>query len=294
MPGRLHSLRQRADVGLHRAWHRGLALRARDWTQETARRSCLVLAAHPDDETFACGATIVRKTETGTPVKILIATDGRNANPSSAVLTPEQLGAVRRAESEEVCGLLGVTGADRIQLEHENLRSPERLADVRRRVEAVIDAFEPDEILVNSAHDYHPDHRLMHALARELVDSGRYRGRVAEYPIWYLFDGPWASTAEALSERPTVDQADRAAGEAPPRSRLRRTWDWVAAPVASVARLRTAKVVTAPYLDRKKAAIAAYPSQVTNYTGEESWGYLHDNFVSVFLQPEEIFFPWRE
>src|SRR3954451_21608374 len=143
MPGRLHALRRRADLYVHRAWRRGLALRARDWTADTVRRSCLVLAAHPDDETFACAATILHKTTAGTPVKVLIATDGRNANPGSTVLSPEQLGAVRRAESEEVCRLLGVDRDDRIQLDHENLRSPERLAAARSQIEAVLDAFTP-------------------------------------------------------------------------------------------------------------------------------------------------------
>ena len=86
----------------------------------------------------------------------------------------------------------------RLELEHENLRAEDRLADVRGRVRRLVDDFKPDEILVNSALDYHPDHRAMHALTRELVDAGRYRGRVAEYPIWYLFDGPWAATADTL------------------------------------------------------------------------------------------------
>src|SRR5205823_10764286 len=111
------TIRQRAEPRIKQAWRRALVLRGRDWTAATERRSCLVLAAHPDDETFACGATILRKTDAGTPVKIVIATDGRNANPSSTVLSPEQLGGVRRAESAEVCDLLGVRSEHRIQLE---------------------------------------------------------------------------------------------------------------------------------------------------------------------------------
>src|SRR5437588_3614821 len=106
--------RARAGPRVQRAWMRALTVRSRDWTQTTARRSCLVLAAHPDDETFACGATILRKTEARTPVTIFIATDGRNANPSSTMLSPEQLGAVRRAESMEAGRLLGVHGDDLI------------------------------------------------------------------------------------------------------------------------------------------------------------------------------------
>ena len=282
------TFRQRAEPRIKQAWRRALVLRGRDWTEATARRSCLVLAAHPDDETFACGATILRKTDAGTPVKIFIATDGRNANPSSADLTPEQLGAVRRAEAVEVGKLLGVKGDDLIQLDHENLRSEERVADVRRRVKALVEDFQPGEILVNSALDYHPDHRAMNRLVTQLVDTGGYRGPVAEYPIWYLFDGPWTTSDDTLADRPSVDASATQA-----RSKVRQAWDWVWDPAASVARLSTATVTAERYLDRKRAAIAAYRSQVTNYTGEESWEYLHDNFVSLFLRPKEPFFPWR-
>ena len=288
MSDRLQSYRRRAEAKIQQAWRRGLVARARDWTAATEQRSCLVLAAHPDDETFACGATILRKTAAGTPVKVLIATDGRNANPSSKVLSAEELGAVRRAESAEVARILGVGDDDLIQLDHENLRSDERVADVRRLVAEVVEQFHPDEVLVNSALDYHPDHRAMHRLARELVDGGRYRGQVAEYPIWYLFDGPWTTTDETVAGRPQVDTA----APAPPRSNARRAWDWIRQPVGSVAGLKTATVETGPFLERKRLAIAAYRSQVTNYTGEESWGYLHDNFVSLFVRPQELFFPW--
>jgi LmbE family N-acetylglucosaminyl deacetylase len=265
-----------------------LALRARDDTVPSTHRSCLVLAAHPDDEAFGCGATIMRKIDAGTPVKILIGADGRNANPASEALPPEGLGAVRRAESAEVAALMGLADGDLVQLDHEHLRSDAALADVRDRVETLIEQFDPDEILVNSTLDYHPDHKAMHRVAREVATTDRYRGRVAEYPIWYLFDGPWAATAETLADRPTHDAA---AG--PPRSPARETWEWVKAPVTSLAHLRPVTVDTDGYLDRKRTAIAAYRSQVTNYTGEESWTYLRDNFVSLFLQRRELFLPWR-
>ena len=50
---------------------------ARDETSTTGTRSALVLAPHPDDETLGCGATILRKVAAGTPVHVLVVTDGR-------------------------------------------------------------------------------------------------------------------------------------------------------------------------------------------------------------------------
>ena len=70
-------LRQRAYAalceGLAVIGRQLLLSRAEDMTPETATRSCLVLAPHPDDETLGCGATIMRKLAAGTSVQIVIA-----------------------------------------------------------------------------------------------------------------------------------------------------------------------------------------------------------------------------
>jgi GlcNAc-PI de-N-acetylase len=47
-----------------------------DVTHSAARRSCVVIAPHPDDETLGAGATIMRKVDAGTPVHVVVATDG--------------------------------------------------------------------------------------------------------------------------------------------------------------------------------------------------------------------------
>ncbi len=85
------SLRPQLRV-LHR---RVLVGRARDITADSAARSALVLAPHPDDETIGCGATIARKVARGTPVHVVIATDSDDAG--------------RRDECAEACRRLGLS-----------------------------------------------------------------------------------------------------------------------------------------------------------------------------------------
>ena len=60
----------------------------------TARRPCLVLAPHPDDETLGVGATIMRKVDAGTPVHLVVATDGSKSPPGD----PAAVTALRSAE----------------------------------------------------------------------------------------------------------------------------------------------------------------------------------------------------
>jgi LmbE family N-acetylglucosaminyl deacetylase len=286
--GRLNSYRLRAEALVQRRWRRALVMAARDCTPHTAARSCLVVAAHPDDETFGCAATIARKTSAGTPVKVFIASDGRHANPGSRKLTAEQLGTVRRREAAEVCEILGVPAESLVQAGLAHLRSAEAVDEVTRLLAEIIDEFSPAEILVNSALDYHPDHKILNRIVRRLVIDKGYRGWVAEYPVWYLFDGPWPADRQALASRPTVEEA------APdPGGWVFEGWRRLTEPAMSVARLRPCKIASGPFLERKRQAVAAYRSQITNFTGEQEWNFLGPEFVNIFLQPQEIFFPNR-
>src|SRR5215469_14860675 len=85
-----------------------LLSRAEDMTSQTATRSCLVLAPHPDDETLGCGATIMRKRAVGTPVQIVIATDGRYWPPSSK-FSPDTIVEIRHEEALRAGAILGLS-----------------------------------------------------------------------------------------------------------------------------------------------------------------------------------------
>jgi hypothetical protein len=72
-----------------------LLSRAKEVTSKPATRSCVVPGPHPDDETLGCGATIMRKIVTGTPVEVVIATDGRHSQQSTK-LSADALGRNQR------------------------------------------------------------------------------------------------------------------------------------------------------------------------------------------------------
>src|SRR5271167_3275380 len=82
-----------------------LLSRAEDVTSQTAGRSCLVLAPHPDDETLGCGATLMRKVDAGTAVTVVVVSDGATWPPEAPA---EQNIAVRDAELRASCRILGL------------------------------------------------------------------------------------------------------------------------------------------------------------------------------------------
>jgi LmbE family N-acetylglucosaminyl deacetylase len=229
-----------------------LLSRAEDVTSQTATRSCLVLAPHPDDETLGCGATIMRKLATGTAVQVVIAADGRHAYPSSK-LSVEALIEIREEEARRACTILGLALEHVTFLRIEDCRLSDHRGVLRDRLFDILDKMDPEEIFVSSVIDNHPDHRVLAQIARELAQSRRGCNPVLyEYPIWFWDPRIWRAK--------------------------------------NLLKLRIRVVRTEEFRLRKREAISAYRSQVTNIIGKTGAAPLRSGFVRQFLQLEEIFF----
>lgn len=263
----------RSQPHLRRAWQSGMIRRGVDVTTSSSHRSCLVLAPHPDDETLGCGATIARKRAAGTPVRVVIAADGRYAQHRSERVTADQLRQTRAAEAVDACVALGLSPGDLVQLGHEDTRLDQDFSALVDQISTAISDFDPDEILVASVHDHHPDHRTLNLALRDVLASRDLRCHVAEFPVWFWADGPWIG----LSERQ------------PPARALH----FLTEPIVSLLRQRTEIVSTDGHLARKREALRAHRSQTTNLTGEATWAVMDDEFLSQFLLPYEVFFPLR-
>jgi LmbE family N-acetylglucosaminyl deacetylase len=225
---------------------------AEDVTSQTATRSCLVLAPHPDDETLGCGATIMRKLAAGAPVQVVIATDGRHSHHSSK-LSVDAVVEIREEESRQAGAILGLSDKNIAFLRFEDGRLADHRRPLRERLVDIIDTMNPEEIFVSSIIDTHPDHRVLAELMRELAQARHDRFPVLyEYPIWFW--DPWIWRVRHLLE------------------------------------LRTRIVRMEEFRMRKREAIAAYRSQVTDLTGETGRATLREGFLRQFLQPEETFF----
>src|SRR5436305_7953868 len=70
------------------------------------------ILAHPDDETFGVGGTLIRYADEGVRVHSLCLTQGEqgwNGDPQKPVVSREELGAKRAAELAEAGRRMGVT-----------------------------------------------------------------------------------------------------------------------------------------------------------------------------------------
>jgi LmbE family N-acetylglucosaminyl deacetylase len=262
--------RRFSDRAVTWLWRRAFSLVATDVTDRTGTARTLVVAPHPDDETFGCGATVARRRAGGGTIRVIIATDGRHSNRSAAVC-PEELAAVRAAEAVAAVEALGLGRGDVLLLGHEDGHLAGEVAQLVDGLRAVVAEFRPDEVLVCTARDGHPDHVAANEAVRALVAELPDGCRVAEYLTWYWYAGE--SFAWVTGGR--VSRLGRVLREL--RSNLRA--------------LRPEKTATRGYLEVKTRAIAAYRSQTTNLSGEPSREMLPPDFAGRFLGRYEFFLP---
>ena len=144
--------------------------------------SLLVIAPHPDDETIAAGGLIKAMRDLGKPVRVVIVSDGAASHPGSRSHPPARLAALRRTESLDALGTLGVPATavhfcdfadgDAARWHHDPVANSRFQASVHGRWGAVC---------LPSDADGHPDHAASRALA--LAHIPRPALRLA-YTVW--------------------------------------------------------------------------------------------------------------
>ncbi|MCB7135549.1 PIG-L family deacetylase [Cellulosimicrobium marinum] len=142
----------------------------------------VVLAAHPDDESFGAGGLVHRLGSRGVPVTVVVATDGEGSHPASTT-APEALRAERRREVVDAVGALCPTArVVLLGLPDGGLR--EHRVPLERAVDAALDLTDGDRPLLCAPWrgDGHRDHRIAGEVAASV--AGRRGVRLVEYPVW--------------------------------------------------------------------------------------------------------------
>jgi LmbE family N-acetylglucosaminyl deacetylase len=165
----------------------------------------LVIAPHPDDEVLGCGGLIALLRRVGTPVRVIVVSDGAASHPGSKAYPPPVLGRLRRAESEAGLRWLRVAtgdvtflglpdgaiprpdgpdrdGPDAYSGDRPAASGGNRAVDLARSAILASSGFET--VLLPWRRDPHDDHRATWALFSHALDELRSPARRLEYPIW--------------------------------------------------------------------------------------------------------------
>lgn len=163
---------------------------------DLARRTVVVLAAHPDDETLGAGGLLARLVDVGASVKVVLCSAGEASHPHSPTTAPGELALLRVREFGDAMAELGLGGRWSF------LRIPDGQLEQHRPAirdgvrAAVRDAADggpaPDVVLVAPLRgDGHPDHDTGGSVAAEVADADGYG--LLEYPLWYWL---WAGVGD--------------------------------------------------------------------------------------------------
>jgi LmbE family N-acetylglucosaminyl deacetylase len=171
---------------------------------EPTAASAMIVAPHPDDETFACGGVIALRRRQSVPVTIVFVTDGAASHPDR---DPAELTRLRQAEALSATALLGVPPGEVFFLDGPDgglmsLPADGRAARVRRLSDLIAEK-RPAEIYVPHHHDRHPDHEAVNRMTRQAIALAASNAGTAitllEYPIWLLWWAPLNQRAAQMN-----------------------------------------------------------------------------------------------
>lgn len=120
----------------------------------------LVIAPHPDDETFACGATISRLCAQGTNVHIAIISDGAGSTRAEGQ-TKSDLTAIRKKEARAATQALSLPQADVTFLGYQDGKLTEQKDKIAKDLSKIIERLSPSLIFAPHQQDANPDHHLI-------------------------------------------------------------------------------------------------------------------------------------
>ncbi|OPX56589.1 N-acetylglucosaminyl deacetylase, LmbE family [Oceanospirillum multiglobuliferum] len=140
-------------------------------------RKALVLIPHPDDESIGCGGLLALLAERGTPVHVVLVSDGSGAGG-----LPEGAGLVRQHELSQALNVLGAS------ITYECLGLPDgslsQVEGLQAKIQASIDRFQPSVLVAPWMQDMHPDHAATgYAALRAHQDRPLSQG-VLFYEVW--------------------------------------------------------------------------------------------------------------
>lgn len=134
----------------------------------------LIIVAHPDDEVLAMGGTIKKLTKNGHDVKIVFMATGISARRSLnyknssnynqnkiAEETMKKQIQILRNDAKRATAILGVKNLQFEEFPDNELDKITNL-EITKKVEEIIEDFNPDTIFTHTQHDINIDHRSLY------------------------------------------------------------------------------------------------------------------------------------
>ena len=123
-------------------------------------RQILVVAAHPDDEVLGCGGTIAKLVDEGASVHVAFLADGVLSREGDESEQSKAID-VRRLAARQCCDILGVESITFGDFP-DNMMDSVPLLNIVKKVEELVDKYNPDTVFTHHGGDLNIDHQRVH------------------------------------------------------------------------------------------------------------------------------------
>ncbi|WP_202080040.1 PIG-L deacetylase family protein [Caldalkalibacillus salinus] len=183
------------------------------------KKKLMFAFAHPDDETFATGGTIVHYQQQGLEIHLYCATKGEAGKTGHPpYCSKEDLPQVRQQELEKACDIIGV---DHLYLRSFKDGQLSHTPELEDDLEDVISAVQPDILVTFPPHGIsgHADHIRMQQLCSRLAHEERISGLQSLYYVTRQNDNqdnqpPYGETLDQLDVIINVESTRKVVSEA--------------------------------------------------------------------------------
>lgn len=148
----------------------------------------LIVAPHPDDETFACGGLIALKKDLGSNVKVLFLSRGEGAHRACCATSEHTIGEVRQRLAAEACAHLGLKPSDLLWCDYPDGAIPGKkdpaFVEVATKLSGILSDVALGEIFTPHPHDCWPDHQRATELVLAAAAMSKCAAHIYCYPVW--------------------------------------------------------------------------------------------------------------
>ena len=134
-------------------------------TAEGEQMRAVVIVAHPDDETFGVGGTIIKLTDAGHSVKIVYMTSGGKGGEIAA----DELTAIREGEARDAAKVLGVSDENLTFLGYPDRELRYFGREAVPQLAEIVAEERPHVVYMHHHSDHHEDHLAAHRFSWEAI-----------------------------------------------------------------------------------------------------------------------------
>lgn len=151
------------------------------------KKTILVCVAHSDDEAVGASGSLLKYVNEGKEVVKIVFSKGQSSHPhlKEHIVVKE-----RKKETATVDEFIGIKTTLHLGLEDAKLKKELENPVIKTKIKLLLKKYNPEKILIPSNYDPHPDHRALHKVILELVDSLKLKTEVFAFEVWGMLHEP--------------------------------------------------------------------------------------------------------